>query len=433
MKKTALFALVFSLGVTAYAQETKQSFVATDIDNFWIAYDKIISTKDSAEQYGFLRDLYINKGTDGLRSLIAARNYSERQFIEFINNSPKFWASIRNNTVNVNGLYPEIQRDIDKLRKAYPELRPATIYFCIGAFRTNGTFHDNKILIGSELSLADPSTQIEELPAWRQPYYKTQHPLRETALLCTHEYVHTQQEELVENLLSKCLYEGVAEFVSCKVTGKTSTVPAIEFGKANQAMVVDKFVADMFISINDYNWLWGENRNELKIRDLGYYIGYEICERHYNKAKDKTKAIRELIQLDYRNEAAVESIVNEAGLLPKPLGELYSDYERQRPRVVSLSPFENGSQEVKPGIIQLSITFSQEMDTNGRGFEYGPLGEEHVYRFRRLLGWSNNDRTITIEVEVDQDKRYQVLINNRFRNKDGVGLKPFLVDFKTTH
>lgn len=431
MKNIFLLALSLSLSIISFAQKLEQAFVSNDIDNFWDAYHIIISTKDSAEQYNLLNELYLSKATSGLKGIIEARNYKEKDFVDMITKYPKFWSSIKTNTLNVKNKYPEINSDINKLKKAYPELKPSTIYFTIGAFRTGGTIQGNKILIGSELSLADKNTIIDELPSWRQPFYKTQDPIHEIALLCTHEYVHTQQKELVENLLSMCLYEGVAEFISCKVTGKKSTAPAIEFGKANQKIVVDKFVSDMFTMNNNYNWMWGENKNELKIRDLGYYIGYEICERYYNQSKDKKKAIKELIELDYTNEKDVERIVNITKLFPKSLEELYNDYEKQRPTVVSIIPFEGESQKVKLGIIQISINFSEEMDINFRGFDYGPLGENHIYKFKQLIGWSNNNKTFTIEVEIEPHKKYQALITHTFRSKNGIALKPYLIEFKT--
>lgn len=431
MKKIICFILFLGLTHGLLAQKTKEVFVSTDIDNFWNAYDKITTTKDSVQQYRLLRELYLDKGTEGLKGIIEVRNYSEKEFIDWIIHNPKFWNSIRPNTLKVATLYPKINANIKKLKKAYPDLKPSTIYFTIGGFRTGGTTQGNKVLIGSELTLADKTTVIDELPSWRQSFYKTQNPLKELPLLCTHEYIHTQQKELVQNLLSMCLYEGVAEFISCQVTNTKSDAPAIEFGKANQKIIVDKFVTDLFVMTNNYNWLWGENMNELKVRDLGYYIGYEICERYYNLSKDKTKAIKELIELDYTNEKEVERIVNSTKLLPKTLEELYKEYENQRPKVVSIVPFENGNQKVKAGIIQISINFTEEMDTSQRGFDYGPLGENYIYKFKQLIGWSNNNKTITIEVEIEPNKQYQALITNRFRSKNGFALTPYLIEFKT--
>lgn len=117
-------------------------------------------------------------------------------------------------------------------------------------------------------------------------------------------------------------------------------------------------------------------------------------------------------------------------MLPKSIEALYNDYERQRPKVVSLSPFGNGSQNVKAGVMQIFINFSDEMDINFRGFDYGPLGEEHIYKFRKLIGCSKNNKTITIEVE--PNKQYQALNTNSFKSKNGGILKPYLIEFRTS-
>ncbi|MCF6131690.1 DUF2268 domain-containing putative Zn-dependent protease [Flavobacterium wongokense] len=432
MKKVICFALLLSLTSLSFAQGSKQVFVSTDIDNFWNAYDKIIAAKDSVSQYAFLRDLYLDKATPGLKGMIEVRHYSEIEFMDRITQHPKFWNSIRPNMLQVKNLYPEIAANIQKLQKAYPDLKPVPIYFSVGAFRAGGTAQEKKVLIGSELSLADKTTIIDELPAWRQPFYKTQNPIKELPLLCTHEYIHTQQKELVQNLLSMCLYEGVAEFVSCKASGEKSNAPAIEFGKANRQIVVDQFVSDLFLMSNNNNWIWGENTNKFKVRDLGYYIGYEICERYYNLSKDKTKAIKELIELDYTDEKQVERIVDLTNLFPKSLEELYSDYERQRPAVTMLAPFENGNQNVKPGLTKITVHFSEPLLKHNTGLDFGPLGQDYCPKIKPFRYFSEDGKSWTFEADLQPNQHYQILISNNFRKENGVRLKPYLIEFKTT-
>jgi hypothetical protein len=428
-----LFLILISLIFTtfSFAQNIKQKFVSTDIDNFWLAYEKIISTNDTIQQDNYLQEFYIKKATLGLKSLIEVRNYSNKDFVNSINQYPKFWNSIKPNTLKVKSLYPKIKSDIQKLKKAYPELKPSTIYFTVGAFRTGGTTQGNKVLIGSELSLADKTTIIDELPNWRQNFYKTQNPISEIALLCTHEYIHTQQKEIVHNLITMCLYEGIAEFISCKVTDKKSDAPAIEFGKANQKIIIDKFVSDLFLMTNNYSWLWGENRNELQVRDLGYYIGYEISERYYNHSNDKTKAIRELIELDYTNEKEVERIVDLTKLLPKTLEELNNDYEKQRPKVLQLIPFENGNQKVKSGLTKITVVFSEPLVKYNTGVDFGPLGEDYFPKINAERVFGEDGKSWTFETDLKPNKRYQILISNNFRKENGVRLKPYLIDFNT--
>lgn len=426
LKSLLVFTLFF---LDMYGQPEKQKFVSTDIDNFWTAYDKITSTKDSSLQTRYMKEMYLDRGTEGLKSLVQVRRYTAKEFIDAINSYPEFWKSLRENSLNTGQVISEIENDIVKLRTIYPSLKPSVIYFLIGAFRTNGTTHEGRVLIGCEYSLGDQTTITEEFTEQRQNFYRDFKPKENIGLLCTHEYVHTQQKQPADNLLSYCIYEGVCEFISCLATGKRSNSPGIAFGKANHKKVITKFLDDIyFFRLSD--WLWGENSNELKERDLGYYIGYAICEKYYNGSADKAKAIKELIELDYANEQEVERIVDATKIFPASLKKMWREYNKKRPVVISIRPLKENV-KVKPGLVQLSINFSQEMDTNYRGFDYGPLGENYIYKFKKLIGWSNNNKTLTLEVEVMPNKKYQTLISSTFRNKNGVRLKPFLIEFET--
>ncbi len=426
MKKIFILLL---LTITNFLLGQNQAFVSSDIDNFWIAFDKIASTKDTSLQRKYLKELYIDKGSLGLQSLMEVRNYTDIELLNSILAYPNFWNSLRTNSLNAKQLYPEIETDISNLKKLYPSLKPSTIYFLMGAFRTGGTTQKDRVLIGSELSLCDESTIVTEHPEYRQNFYKNYQPKKNIALLCTHEYIHTQQHEPTDNLLSWCVYEGVAEFVSCLATSKKSNSPSIDFGKANQERVFKKFSEELFFP-SWYDWLWGENSNELKERDLGYYIGYEICERYYQLSSDKQKAIKELIELDYSNEKELERIVDATKVFSDSLKTMWENYNKKRPTVLSVEPIKN-NKKLKPGLVQISITFSEPMDTTFRGFDLGPLGEKHVYKFKRVVGWTNNDRTFTMEVEVDAKQKYQTYITSSFRNKQGIRLKSYLIEFET--
>ncbi|MCT8338558.1 DUF2268 domain-containing putative Zn-dependent protease [Flavobacteriaceae bacterium TK19130] len=420
--------LLFSCGEKHYQQE----FESSDISNFWNAYDQIQQTSDTIRQKQLLQQLYLDKASSGLRDLIAVRNYTEQEFFTAMTAYPKFWASIRQHTLTTERYHDDIAVAVQKLKNAYPDLSPAKIYFTVGAFRTNGTINGKNILIGSELALADETTDVSELPEWRQPFYKQYKPLDNLALLCTHEYVHTQQKELVTNLLSMCLYEGIAEFVSCEVTEQPSTVPAIEFGKTNEKKVVEKFVDDLHLMSNNYNWLWGENENELEVRDLGYYIGYEIAERYYRQATDKKQAIKELIELDYTDETAVERIVDASGLLPDTIKNLYAAYESKRPYVSKILEFENGATDVDPNTQTLTVVFSEPLNGIHTGLDYGPLGEEFYPKVDNATRtWAEDNESYSFQVQLAPGKKYQLAIGSNFRLSNGIRLKPYVIEFET--
>lgn len=436
MKKISI--LLISTVIFASCQingQNSNNIVTSDIANFWTAYDKITSTKDTIQQYQYLDKLYFDKGTVGLKALIANRNYTPKEYLDAINNFPKFWSSVKNNTLRANEFSFDLEKGIEKLKNIYPDLKPAQIYFTIGALRTNGTTMDSLVLIGSEIAMTDNNTITSEFPIEistnRREYFDS-NPIDNLVLLNIHEYVHTQQNPIVHNLLSYSVYEGVAEFVSVIAMDTKSSTPAIEYGKINDK-VREKFEREMFYGNNVNQWLWSDTKNEFDVRDLGYYIGYQLCELYYDQAKDKNLAIKKMIELDYTNETEIENFVNATGFFSTSLQELYQNFEKKRPNVIGIKPITNNSKNVDSKIKQITLQFSESMNENYRNFDFGPLGENNSIRIKNVVGFADNGKTITFKIEnLEPNKQYQLTIGNGFRNLNNVPLKPYLIDFKTS-
>lgn len=434
--KIRLAIIVFSVIITSCQVKKQNSYIVTkDIANFWEAYEKISSTNDSILQYKYLDSLYFQKGTPGLKAIREARNYTPQDYISAINNYPKFWNSVKANTLKADELGHELAAGIKQLKLLYPELKPARIYFTIGALRTGGTTLDSMVLIGSEMALADENTIAEEFPenirAGRRSYFDS-NPIDDIVLLNVHEYVHTQQNPQVNNLLSIAIREGVAEFVSTMAMDVPSAAPAIEYGKTNAERVREKFEHEMFYPNNQPKWFWSDYPNEFGVRDLGYYVGFQMAENYYNHAEDKSKAIKKMIELDYANESEVEEFVTESNYFSASLDELYEKFESKRPYVVGIKQFTNNSQNVDPEIKEITIEFSEALNGYNTGVDYGDLGQE-AFPKNDLTGrfWSEDSAAWTIPVDLEPNKRYQFLISNNFRTKDDIPLKPYMVDFKT--
>lgn len=420
LKNLSLLILALSLYIQSCSTEKSSSFqdnfITSDINNFWIAYEAVLSAQDSTGKAEAFKSLYLEKGSPGLADLQEVRGYTIAEYLDAIRNYPKFWESMRDN-ISVDKIdFDAIQKDINQLRDIYPELSPADLYFSVGAFRTNGTVKGKNILIGTELSLADKETVIDELPEWRQPYYKEYNPIKALPLLCTHEYIHTQQAPIQENLAAMIMYEGVAEFLSCYATEKPSDSPAIEFGKANKEKVSELFLKDLFSGANPYNWMWGQNRNELKVRDLGYYVGYAICEGYLKQAKDEKTAVKELIELDLADPAAIRRVIDASGYFFKPLEELEKDYESIRPEVISMEPFANGSTGIKPGKINLSVQFSEPLTGIHTGIDYSPKGADFCPKMDYTKRtWAEDNTSYTFEVDLEAGKEYEFVLTQNFQ------------------
>lgn len=438
MKNTILIILfTFTLfGCDKKTDDSNKNIITSDITNFWKAYDKISSTQDSILQYKYLDSLYFKNGTVGLEGIRQARNYTPQDYITSINNYPKFWASIRKNTLQAEKMGSELENGVGKLKTLYPELKPAKIYFSIGSFRTPGTTIDSLVLIGSELAMADSKTETSEFPeslSHLKSYFKT-NPNKHLVFLNLHEYVHTQQNPRVFNILSLTLYEGVAEFVATKALEVSSPNPQIEFGKENAHKIREVFELEMFYPNNRYKWLDGNAPNEFGMRDLGYYVGYQICENYYNQAINKKEAIKKMIELDYSNESEIEDFIKKSNYFSKPLDKLYETFENKRPTVIRIKQFENKSQKVSPKVKEITVEFSQSLNGHNTGVDFGDLGQSAFPKndiTKRF--WSNTNKSWTIPVELEPNKEYQIFITNNFRTDEDIPLKPYLIEFKTSN
>jgi hypothetical protein len=427
---TILLAVSF---LTSVAQNDSPDFVTYDIDNFWAAYDNIVSARDSAEKYALINRMYIDKGSPGLQAMMQARQYTAKSYIDAIEAQPLFWASVRPNTYKAKGLAKEIENGAIKLKQLYPGLKPAKVYFTIGAFRSNGTTMDGMILIGSELAMADEETVSSEFPeklGHLKTYFKT-NPIKEIVFLNVHEYVHTQQKTAGGyDLLSQSLYEGIAEFLPTLALEKASPTPAIDYGKSNDKTVKDAFEKEMF-SPWIYNWIWNTADNPFNIRDLGYYVGYAIAEKYYEQSEDKKMAIKTLIELDYNKPDEIERFIDKTTYFSQPINQLKTAYEKSRPVVTGISEFKNGSQKVDPALNQLTIHFSQKMDKRFRSLDFGKLGKDH---FPEILSaeFANDGMSIIYQVKLQAGKQYQFVIEEGFRTEKATPLKAYTVNIKTT-
>ena len=426
-------AFILTLVLLANLASAQKNIVTTDINNFWKAYDQIKATKDSATQITIIQDSYISKGTLGLKALMEVRNYTPQGFVNAINRYPNYWSSVRANTLKVGDYAQKIETAVASLNKLYL-LKPAKIYFSIGALRTGGTTLADKVLIGAEISMADDKTNTEELQKdfpHLVSFFKTR-PIDGLIFTNVHEYVHTQQKTTIGNtLLSQVILEGVAELLAEKALKVFSPNPQIAFGKANDTKIKAAFKKEMF-STSVANWLYNSPNNEFKMRDLGYYVGYAICEKFYNLSKDKKAAIKEMIELDYNKEEDLIAFVEKSKYFEKPLLFYKEAFEKSRPEVIGIKEFENNSQNVHTNIKTVTLNFSQPMNINATGFDYyGPTGEKTVLKVQRVIGFSQDKRSFSYEVKLEPNRHYQSVVTERFSNENGIPLKAFLINFKT--
>lgn len=289
--------------------------VDDDVARFWSAYDAVRAETDPAKQQAAFERLYIEPGTPGLRAFMEAKGYTVDTYLGAIRDYPNYWATIRPRTALASGALVRLEGHLSRFRALYPELRPARIYFEVGALRSSGTTLDDKVLIGVEMATGDESVDTSDMPERLRRFlagYFASKPLKDLDLLAVHEFVHTQERGERRTLLAQAIYEGVADFVAEQVTGRLPALPYVTYGPAHDAMIKAAFRQDM-LGAEYGGWLYNNTDNAFGTRDLGYYVGYAVVSRYYARAADKAAAIKAMIELDFADEKAVQRFVDASG------------------------------------------------------------------------------------------------------------------------
>lgn len=418
----------------ASAQAPPPRVVTSDLDHFWVAYDSIQTTADSLQQQALLQRLYINPGSPGLQAFMKAKGYTAPAWVRSIHRYPKFWRSIRPRTQLLRAGVPGLQPYLDQLQVLYPALRPATIYLTVGILRSGGTTEGNAVIIGAELATGNHTVDVSEFPLATRRYLTrsfARDPLRELPALCVHEFVHTQENRYGNNVLGQAIYEGTCDFVTEQVVGRPIALPYRHYGPAHEVALKQRFKTEMF-QPGFNRWFYNQlSDDSTHIADLGYFMGYVICRAYYEQAPNKREAIREMIDLDYTSDRAVEAFLTRSRYYSsESIPQLRAAYEAKRPVVTSVRPSPAAPHLVAPGRQEITITFSQPM-SRYTSVDYGPGGPATWPLTGRGV-FSADRQAITYQVQLLPAHTYEfVLTDGGFESVGGYPLRPHLVQFKT--
>ncbi|HZF63539.1 MAG TPA: DUF2268 domain-containing putative Zn-dependent protease [Chitinophagaceae bacterium] len=267
--------------------------ITTDIRNFWELFPHI--NDSSAKEK--IWDKYILNGSVGLQTFYQIRmNNDLEKFIRKIKSIQKYYSSIRYVSNQFQFLKPQFVTAAKKLERLYPQSIFPPIYFLIGNLNNVGTVDGYAgLLIGTEHLCRHQEVDTSQLSDFDKVV------LFDSSLavpLITHEYVHIQQKNKTEEtLLEYAIMEGAADFVTYLVTGKFTDTQVYSFGFSNEQMIWEHFQQEMN-GDNFDNWLFNTyNPKTGYPGNLGYFIGYRICESFYQKSTDKRQAIKEILQI----------------------------------------------------------------------------------------------------------------------------------------
>jgi Predicted Zn-dependent protease (DUF2268) len=304
MKKVIQLLLLVATIATATAQNR---VVTTDITNFWTLFDSIKKVPNSKDKINLVQKMYIDKGTVGLKTVMNHFKYNAKSWAEYIDKNAGVLERIRPYTLTAFKQQEFLDIKLANFKELYPNLSNSGIYFIIGVGEFGGNAIKGNCIIGAEVIANDK-------PDW-------------AIYMAMHEYVHTQQTSKVYDLLAHCIDEGMADFVAelflDKKIAEFNPSGYIAFGLQNEKEIWEKFKIYMgsdYDNGNFHNWLYGSKGitiNESSMKDLGYFMGYQICKSYYNNATDKKLAITEMLGNGFKTNEDVRNFLLQSGYVPK--------------------------------------------------------------------------------------------------------------------
>ncbi|RZJ94384.1 MAG: hypothetical protein EOO60_03155 [Hymenobacter sp.] len=265
--------------------------VTTDVARFWAAYPAAL--RDTAQAYRVFQEHYFNNGSPGLQDYFTRKYKGDAHlFARRVIQRPRYYASARQTMLSVADQKPQIVAAFRRLQQLYPPVRFNPIYFLVGGF-AGSTAQPVGLLIGVDQDANGPGVDTSELSLVQRNRCG---PVTNMPALLTHEMIHNTQQPHDGTLLSGAIREGMADFVAELVMGLPGTNARLHvYGNAHERALWHAFKQEMF-GHNPQNWLANSKQETPdKPCDLGYYVGYKICQAYYEKAPDKKQAVAEML------------------------------------------------------------------------------------------------------------------------------------------
>ncbi|HEX8506761.1 MAG TPA: DUF2268 domain-containing putative Zn-dependent protease [Hymenobacter sp.] len=265
--------------------------VTADIDNFWAAYPAAM--RDTAQAHQVFEAQYFGRASPGLREYFLRKYKGDaRAFARRITQRPRYYASVRQTTLAVAEQKPLILAAFRRLQALYPAVRFNPVYFVVGGF-AGSTAQPPGLLIGADQVSNGPGVDTSELTLVQRNRCGA---VADLPRLVTHEMIHNTQQPYAGTLLSGAIREGMADFVAELVTGNLGTNARLHaYGNAHERELWQAFKQEMN-GADARNWLANPTQETPeKPCDLGYYVGYKICQAFYDKARDKKQAVAAML------------------------------------------------------------------------------------------------------------------------------------------
>ncbi|KQZ69497.1 hypothetical protein ASE06_01365 [Sphingopyxis sp. Root214] len=269
---------------TSAGAKARVDIATLDVDRFYALYD------DPAlfAQPDMLAARYLADASPGLREYMAMRRITPERVAKALREKPELYRDARGCAQHLGAIRTRLGTATDRLAALYPAaiFPPITIAVSRGApvaaANGKGLYVSLEALCAAKFLETDDEDRFVHVIA--------------------HEYAHAQQplaqmESSDETVLHAALVEGAAEFVAEQISGSVGYTHLHRWTRGREAAIEEAFLAEKDGKAIGSRWLYNQRGSEDWPGDLGYWVGYRVAKAHYNGEANKTKAIREIIEM----------------------------------------------------------------------------------------------------------------------------------------
>lgn len=128
----------------------------------------------------------------------------------------------------------------------------------------------------------------------------------------------------------------------------------------------------------------------------------------------------------------LESYIPNLSNAYKTFEDKISQVDAQRPKVESITEFANNNTVVSSQMKIITINIDRALSGKGYSVIYGRKGQQAFPKIDNIH-YTNDNKSVVMEVQLMPNQEYQFILTGKdFKTPEGIGLKTYEVNFKTT-
>lgn len=245
---------------------------------------------------------YLDRASPGLKEFISRHRLNAAMLHDAVRADPARYAEVGPFLGNLDTFSARYTAWLHTYKRVVPQAVFPPTYLLIGANR--GIAQASRVgqLVTVERALKRPEV------LHRMCLHELSH-FQQVMAMGFQKYVGLYQQP--DNMLGLVLREGVAEFVTHLVTGEITQPKTLAHLIEHEAELKARFTADLAKQDSSY-WMWDSLEDKDRPILLGYALGFRICQRYYEKAADKSEALKTLLAMP-----DAPALLKESGYLPE--------------------------------------------------------------------------------------------------------------------